>query len=129
MTFNPNANLLADTRYTVRLTNGIRDTAGNAMVAVSWSFLTGPAPTVGPTAPVNQRHNGAVGSNVTATFNENMVATTINGTNVTLRQGTLAPGTGGGGRELQRGDQGGDPEPQCQPGGGYQVHGADHRRH
>ncbi len=46
LTVKPTANLASDTRYTVRLSNGIRDVAGNALVPVSWSFLTGPAPTV-----------------------------------------------------------------------------------
>ena len=34
MTINPTANLAADTRYTVRLTGGIRDAALNALVRV-----------------------------------------------------------------------------------------------
>ncbi len=93
LTINPNANLLADTRYTVRLTNGIRDVAGNAMVAVTWSFLTGPVPTVAPLAPANNATGVAVASNITSTFSEAMVATTINGTNVNLRLGTTATGT------------------------------------
>ena len=74
------------------MTNGIRDLAGNALAALTWSFLTGPAPTVGALAPANNATTVLVGSNTTATFNENMLATTINGTNVSLRQGTLATG-------------------------------------
>jgi hypothetical protein len=47
LTINPTANLAADTRYTVRLTGGaaaIRDIANNPLTSVSWTFLTGPAP-------------------------------------------------------------------------------------
>ena len=41
---NPNATLLANTRYTVRLTGGttaIRDLAGNRLTTTSWTYTTG----------------------------------------------------------------------------------------
>ncbi|WP_425570092.1 Ig-like domain-containing protein [Paeniglutamicibacter cryotolerans] len=38
---NPNANLAANTRYTVRLTNGIMDGTGNRLAATTWTFRTG----------------------------------------------------------------------------------------
>jgi Bacterial Ig-like domain len=44
-TLNPNANLLANTQYTVTLTGGtaaIRDTANNPLTTQSWTFTTGP---------------------------------------------------------------------------------------
>ena len=40
VTLNPQADLAMDTLYTVSLTNGIRDTAGNALAATSWTFTT-----------------------------------------------------------------------------------------
>jgi methionine-rich copper-binding protein CopC len=82
---NPNANLAADTRYTVTLTGGttaIRDTAGAPLVTTSWSFLTGPAPTVTARTPaVNATGVGRL-ANVTATFSEAVQA--VSGTTVQL---------------------------------------------
>jgi hypothetical protein len=46
VTLNPNANLAAGTRYTVRLTNAIKDVAGNTLAPVSWTFSAGPAPVI-----------------------------------------------------------------------------------
>jgi len=37
----PSSNLAARTKYTVKLTSGVKDLAGNALVAYSWSFTTG----------------------------------------------------------------------------------------
>jgi hypothetical protein len=42
-TLNPAATLAAGTRYTATLAAGVRDVSGNALVATSWSFSTGPA--------------------------------------------------------------------------------------
>jgi hypothetical protein len=41
-TLNPTGTLLARTQYTVTLSSGITDTAGNLLAPVSWSFTTGP---------------------------------------------------------------------------------------
>jgi hypothetical protein len=41
VTLNPNANLAANTTYTVRLANTIKDATGNALPATSWKFRTG----------------------------------------------------------------------------------------
>ncbi len=41
MTLNPNATLPANTQFTVRLSTGITDTAGNPLAATQWSFRTG----------------------------------------------------------------------------------------
>ena len=92
-TINPNASLLNDTVYTVRLTNGIQDVAGNALVATQWTFTTGPAPTVTAQSPAPNATGFARTGNVTATFNENMNAATVVAANVTLRLGTAANGT------------------------------------
>ncbi|HET7399684.1 MAG TPA: Ig-like domain-containing protein [Intrasporangium sp.] len=82
-TLDPTANLAADTKYTATLTSGIKDAAGNPLVLTTWTFTTGPSPTVTSRSPgVN-----AVGvnrlANVTATFSENVVG--VSGTTFTLK--------------------------------------------
>jgi hypothetical protein len=94
VTINPNASLLADTRYTVRL-NNITDVAGNPLAAASasWTFLTGPAPTVTARTPAAGATGVARNTTVTATFSE--VVTGVSGTSFTVRNpaGTVAAGT------------------------------------
>jgi methionine-rich copper-binding protein CopC len=83
---NPAANLARDTRYTVTLTGGstaIRDTQGAALATTSWSFITGPAPTVTARTPGVNANGVNRTANVTATFSENVQA--ASGTTVTLR--------------------------------------------
>jgi hypothetical protein len=94
VTINPNVSLLADTRYTVRL-GGITDLAGNPLAAAStsWTFLTGPAPTVIAQTPAPGATGVVRTSNQTATFGEAMNAATVVGGNATLRLGTTATGT------------------------------------
>ena len=41
-TLNPSGTLLANTQYTVTLTSGIKDIAGNPLAPVTWNFTTGP---------------------------------------------------------------------------------------
>ncbi|MGY2746485.1 peroxidase family protein [Arthrobacter sp. UYCu723] len=81
-TLNPTATLLADRTYTATM-SGVRDTAGNTMTASSWSFLTGPAPTItAQSALTGVRRN----SNITATFSEIITGfspTTVRVTNLT----------------------------------------------
>ena len=92
VTINPNASLLNDTRYTIRL-NNITDLAGNPLPATSWTFLTGPAPSVAAQTPAANATAVVRTSNQTATFNEAMNAATIVAANVTLRLGTTPTGT------------------------------------
>ena len=69
----PNATLAADTRYTATLTGGptaIRDAAGNPLVTTSWSFITGPRPTVTARTPAVNATGVSRTANVTATFSE-----------------------------------------------------------
>ena len=40
-TLNPSGTLLANTKYTVTLSSGIKDTAGNLLAPVTWTFTTG----------------------------------------------------------------------------------------
>jgi hypothetical protein len=96
VTINPSANLAVDTLYTVRLIGGataIRDTAGNTLVATTWTFRTGPAPSVTGRTPASAAVNVARGANVTATFSEAMTASTIVAANVSVRLGTTTTGT------------------------------------
>jgi hypothetical protein len=92
-TINPNASLLPDTTYTVRLTNGITDVAGNPLAANQWTFITGPAPTITARTPAAGATLVPTTASATATFSEAMNAATITGANVTLRLGTAAGGT------------------------------------
>jgi hypothetical protein len=92
LTINPTANLAADTRYTVRLTGGaaaIRDVANNPLTSVSWTFLTGPAPTITARTPAAGTNAVAAASNVTATVSE--AITGFSTTTATVRAGTAAP--------------------------------------
>ncbi|MHA7276857.1 Ig-like domain-containing protein [Arthrobacter sp. Hz1] len=85
-TLNPTATLASDTRYTATLTGGataIRDAAGNPLATQSWSFTTGPAPTVtGRTPGINATAVSRTG-NITATFSE--AVTGVSGATVALR--------------------------------------------
>ena len=40
-TLNPNGNLRSNERYTVNISNRVKDTAGNTLNPVSWRFRTG----------------------------------------------------------------------------------------
>jgi hypothetical protein len=73
VTLNPTANLAADNRYTVTLTGGsagIRDWVDNPLATTSWSFLTGPAPTVTAMSPGPGATGVSVAANVAARFSE-----------------------------------------------------------
>lgn len=92
-TLNPSAHPASGSTYTATLTGGttaIRDLAGNALGAASWSFTTMDTvvPTVSTRSPGSAATAVAAGTNVTATFNE-----AVSGTTFTLRTGT-ATGTG-----------------------------------
>jgi dipeptidyl aminopeptidase/acylaminoacyl peptidase len=90
-TLDPAAALPADTRWTATLTGGptaVRDLAGNALTTLSWSFTTGPRPTVSARTPAAGATGVAVGVNVTATFSEAVQGVT--GTTVILRSSSGA---------------------------------------
>ena len=95
-TLNPTANLAADTRYTATLTGGataIRDAANNALATTSWSFTTGPAPTVTARSAAANATGVNIAADVTATFSE--AVTGVSATTFTLRNaaGTAVAGT------------------------------------
>ena len=69
-TFDPNETLAADTRYTATLTSGIKDAAGLALPATSWTFTTGPVPTLSTRTPAIGATGASQTGNLTATFSE-----------------------------------------------------------
>ncbi|HVD62815.1 MAG TPA: Ig-like domain-containing protein, partial [Lapillicoccus sp.] len=85
-TLDPSANLANNTVYTATLTSGITDTSSNALVQVQWTFTTAAAdntpPQVTTKSPAANATNVAIGANVTATFDEDVL--NVNGTTFTL---------------------------------------------
>jgi hypothetical protein len=72
-TLDPTANLPADTKYTATLTggaSGIKDAAGNPLATTTWTFTTGPAPTVSARTPASGATGVSRTANITATFSE-----------------------------------------------------------
>jgi methionine-rich copper-binding protein CopC len=93
-TLNPTATLATDTKYTATLTGGsaaIRDTANLGLTTTSWTFTTGPIPTVSSRVPAANSTGRSQTANLTATFSENV--TGLSGTTFTLKNGagTLIP--------------------------------------
>ncbi|TFD22645.1 hypothetical protein E3T31_07880 [Cryobacterium sp. TMS1-13-1] len=88
-TLNPSVTLLADRTYTATL-SGIRDAAGNTMATSTWSFITGPAPTITTNSPAAGAT--AVGRLVspTATFSEAITGFTATSVRVTRPGATIA---------------------------------------
>ncbi|TFD07678.1 peroxidase family protein [Cryobacterium sp. TMT1-66-1] len=70
-TLNPSVTLLTDRIYTATL-SGIRDAAGNTMATSTWSFTTGPAPTITARTPAAGATGVRRNANVTATFSEDI---------------------------------------------------------
>lgn len=72
-TLDPATNLAPDASYTATLTGGasaIRDAAGTPLASTSWSFTTGPAPTVTSYSPGSNALLVRRSSNISATFSE-----------------------------------------------------------
>lgn len=72
-TFDPAASLAPDASYTATLTGGasaIRDAAGTPLASTSWTFTTGPAPTVTSYSPGSNALLVRRSSSISATFNE-----------------------------------------------------------
>lgn len=83
-TLNPTATLAPGTRYTARLTSSIKDADGNPITASSWSFVTGPRPTVIRRSPAANALRVARRANATTTFSENVKG--LSRTTFTLRK-------------------------------------------
>lgn len=93
-TFAPTANLAPNTSYTGTIFAGVKDPAGNAMIAnYVWNFKTGAgpditAPYVTATDPLNAAIDVALNKNISATFSEAMDPSTI-AANFTITNTTL----------------------------------------
>jgi hypothetical protein len=68
----PTASLAPGTRYTATLSSGIKDADLNPITATSWSFTTGPRPTVTRRSPKANALRVSRLANVRATFSENV---------------------------------------------------------
>lgn len=94
--FTPTVALLENKVYTVTITTGVKDLAGNAMVNNNtWSFTTIDQnevipPTVVSTDPENLAINISLNKTISADFSELLDVTTINSTSFLLFQGTTS---------------------------------------
>ncbi|HSU45996.1 MAG TPA: S8 family serine peptidase [Arthrobacter sp.] len=85
-TLDPAASLAPDASYTASLVGGasaIRDAAGTPLASISWTFTTGPAPTVTSYSPGSNALLVRRSSNASATFSEAVQG--IGGTTFTLK--------------------------------------------
>ena len=93
-TFTPASNLENNTEYTVTITTGAKDLAGNALASdfsISWttgSSTDTTAPTVSSTGPVNGDTGVPINRKATVVFSEFMDPLTITTETFTLKQGT-----------------------------------------
>ena len=98
--FTPASNLAASTPYTVTVTTGAKDVAGNPMAAnftIGWTTAAAPdttAPTVTGTIQTNGQTGVAINTSAGATFSEGMDPLTITNLNFTLTTdaGAAVPG-------------------------------------
>jgi hypothetical protein len=84
----PTSDLTDDTKYTVTLTGGIKDRAGNPLAAKSYTFVTGPAPTAKATSPAAGATNVSRTANVTVTASEDLSRVYPSNVSVTPAGGT-----------------------------------------
>ena len=83
-TFTPTNPLAGETLYTVTITTGAKDLAGNALASnYTWTFTTGAFPDTTPpvvtsTIPANKATGVPVRSTITATFSKPMDPATLN---------------------------------------------------
>jgi len=102
--FNPAADLAMNTTYTAKISTGVKDSTGVAMIApFEWSFTTGAVDTVAPIVtatippivnstnpddPSSSSINFPTNNVITATFSDEMDPATINTNTFILMQGT-----------------------------------------
>ncbi len=101
--FDPTSNLNFNTLYTATLTTGVKDLSGNALVqAYAWSFTTHPdtgvdlsfPPVITTVRPANNATAVSVRAPITATFNADMNAASLNTSTFQLQnQGGFVTGT------------------------------------
>ena len=95
-TFTPSVNLVPNTIYTARITNGVKDISGKTLVNdYIWSFTTGAVsdttlPTVTLTNPANNGGEVAINHSIVATFSEQMDQATITNLSFILKQGSTS---------------------------------------
>jgi hypothetical protein len=95
-TFTPASDLLPNKAYTITITTGVKDMAGNALAVERTSvFTTGDAPDttlplVSSTDPASNVTGVAQDKVVAVTFSEAMTASSINASTFTLVRGTTA---------------------------------------
>ncbi|MEK6738615.1 MAG: Ig-like domain-containing protein, partial [Planctomycetota bacterium] len=91
-TFTPSGNLPSYTTITARITIEVRDLVGNALASdYAWSFTTTgdfTVPTIRSTSPANGAAGVDVGSIITATFSEEMEASSITADTFTVNDGS-----------------------------------------
>ncbi len=100
--FNPTADLLANTLYTATISKAVTDLAGNQLAGnqgaapsdYAWSFTTGSAvdstaPTVTLTDPANNELDVALNKTINASFSESMAPLTITSATFTLKRGAI----------------------------------------
>ena len=100
--FTPTNGLPGGVNITVTVTSAAKDLAGNALLLTAgspgtWTFTTADqqAPTVIATSPADGAINASINGVITVTFSEAMDASTINGTNITLRVTSSGASVGG----------------------------------
>ncbi len=99
-TFVPTIDLPPNALFTVRITTGVNDLAGNELASdFVWTFTTGAspdtsAPTVRSTAPVDAATGVAINATITATFSEAMDPTMVTVAQFTLTGPGATPATG-----------------------------------
>lgn len=90
-TLNPTSTLGPDRLYSAFI-SGIRDVAGNLISPMTWSFKTGPAPTIVSKTPTSGANSVAQTSNVSMVFSEPV--TKVSGASISLRRaGAVIPAT------------------------------------
>ena len=100
-TFAPATNLTATTVYSVVITTGAKDLAGNALVAnYAWTFTTSSAivitpPTVSSTDPIDLASAVPLNQKISATFSKTMDASTITASTFTIRNATTLASVSG----------------------------------
>ncbi len=97
LVFNPTAALTANTIYTLRVSTGAQDLAGNPMAAIyNWQFTTGPSTdTTPPTVIASTPFGGNVSTTaqISATFSELMNQSTVNSASFTVSPAPTATPT------------------------------------
>ncbi|MDH2443020.1 Ig-like domain-containing protein [Amnibacterium sp. CER49] len=90
-TFTPSGALTTDSHYTVSLTSDIKNASGTSLAPLSWTFSTGPRPTVKSVTPASGATGVPIGSASTPTlvkavFSESV--TGVSGASFTVKAGT-----------------------------------------